>query len=85
MIVASHPTSGLDVQAAMDVHNLLIEQRDRGAAILVISEDLEELMTLSDQIIVIYDGRVTEPIAGEDADRAELGLLMMGSGVKEKV
>jgi len=51
----------------------------------VISEDLEELMTLSDQIIVIYDGRVTEPIAGEDADRAELGLLMMGSGVKEKV
>ncbi len=85
VIVASHPTSGLDVQAAMDVHNLLIEQRDRGAAILVISEDLEELMTLSDQIIVIYDGRVTEPIAGEDADRAELGLLMMGSGVKEKV
>ncbi len=85
VIVASHPTSGLDVQAAMDVHNLLIEQRSRGAAILVISEDLEELMTLSDQIIVIYDGRVTAPISGEDADRAELGLLMMGSGVKEQV
>lgn len=85
VIVASHPTSGLDVQAAMDVHNLLIEQRDRGAAILVISEDLEELMTLSDQIIVIYDGCVTLPIAGKDADRTELGLLMMGSGVKEQV
>ncbi len=85
VIVASHPTSGLDVQAAMDVHNLLIEQRDRGAAILVISEDLEELMTLSDQIIVIYDGRVTPPIPATEADRSELGLLMMGSGVKEQV
>ncbi len=85
VIVASHPTSGLDVQAATDVHNLLIEQRDKGAAILVISEDLEELMTLSDQIIVIYDGRVTPPIPAAEVDRSELGLLMMGSGVKEQV
>lgn len=85
VIVASHPTSGLDVQAAMDVHNLLLEQRDRGAAILLISEDLEELMTLSDQIVVMYDGQVTQPISGEKADRSDLGLLMMGSGVKEQV
>ena len=85
VIVASHPTSGLDVQAAMDVHNMLIEQRDRGAAILLISEDLEELMTLSDQIVVMYDGHVTQPVPGEKADRSDLGLLMMGTGVKEQV
>jgi len=85
VIVASHPTSGLDVQAAMDVHNMLLEQRDKGAAILVISEDLEELLTLSDQVIVIYDGYVTQAIPGDKADRADLGLLMMGSGVKEQV
>jgi general nucleoside transport system ATP-binding protein len=84
VVVANHPTSGLDVQAAMDVHNLLIAQRDRGAAILLISEDLDELIALSDAIVVMYGGEVSLPIAAEKADRHELGLLMMGAGLEKQ-
>ena len=84
VIVANHPTSGLDVQAAMEVQNLLIEQRGRGAAVLLISEDLEEIMALSDQIAVIYDGQISNPIPTKQADIVELGLLMMGAGKEQE-
>lgn len=84
VIVANHPTSGLDVQAMTDVQNLLLRQRDCSAAILLISEDLDELLALSDKIAVMFEGRVTEPMSATGADRETLGLLMMGAGTEAR-
>jgi ABC-type uncharacterized transport system ATPase subunit len=67
------------VGAIETVHRLLLEQRDRGTAILLISEDLDEILMLADRVVVIYEGHISEPIAADEADIAELGLLMTGS------
>ena len=58
LLVAVHPTRGLDVGATEAVHKLLLEQREEGAAILLISEDLDELLAISDRIAVIFDGEI---------------------------
>lgn len=79
VIVAVQPTRGLDVGAIESVQNLLLEQRDHGAAILLISEELEELMALSDRIAVIYEGKIMGILDAENADVAEIGLMMTGS------
>jgi simple sugar transport system ATP-binding protein len=79
LMVAVQPTRGLDVGAIETVHRLLIEQRQRGTAILLISEDLDEILMLADRVAVIYEGRISEPIPAGNADIAELGLLMTGS------
>ncbi len=79
MIVAVYPTRGLDVGATEAVHNLLIAERDRGAAILLISEDLDELLSLSDRIGVIFEGRIVGEVPPEDDRVEEIGLLMAGS------
>lgn len=78
VIIANHPTSGLDVQAMIDIHNLLLLQREKGVAILLISEDLDELLSISDLITVMYDGRITGIVNTADADREKLGCMMMG-------
>jgi general nucleoside transport system ATP-binding protein len=80
VIVAMHPTRGVDVGATETIHRLLMEQRDRGAAILLIAEDLDELIALSDRIAVIYDGRITGEVDAIGADPAEIGVLMTGGG-----
>ena len=80
LIVASHPTYGLDVAASEYIRSLLIEQRNRGAAVLLVSEDLEEIMALSDKVAVMYDGRIVGGVmeaAGVDMDK--LGLMMSGA------
>jgi general nucleoside transport system ATP-binding protein len=79
LLVASHPTAGLDVAAAQAVHNLILEQRARGVAILLVSEDLDELLSIADRILVLYEGRVMGIVDGERADRSRLGLMMAGS------
>lgn len=78
VLVAVHPTRGVDVGATETIHGLLRSQRERGAATLLISEDLDELLALCDRIAVLYEGRVmgTVPVVG--ADPAYLGLLMAG-------
>ena len=78
VIVAVHPTRGVDVGATETIHLLLREQRSRGAAILLISEDLDELLALSDRIAVLYGGRVMGTVPAADADRERIGLLMAG-------
>jgi general nucleoside transport system ATP-binding protein len=78
LIVAVHPTRGVDVGATETIHRILREQRRRGAAILLISEDLDELLALSDRIAVLYGGRVMGTVAAAGADREEIGLLMAG-------
>jgi ABC-type uncharacterized transport system ATPase subunit len=76
-MLAMQPTQGLDVGAIETVHRLLLEQRAAGVAILLISEELEELLALSDRICVIYEGRIVGEVHDGDVDR--LGQLMTGS------
>jgi simple sugar transport system ATP-binding protein len=79
LMVAVQPTRGLDVGAIETVHRLLMDQRQHGTAILLISEDLDEILMLADRVAVIYEGRISQPMPAADADIAELGLLMTGS------
>jgi len=79
LIVAVQPTRGLDVGAVEAIQEHLLDQRKQGAAILLISEELEELLTLSDRIAVLYDGRVMGVVEGATASVEEIGLMMMGT------
>ncbi len=81
LVIASQPTRGLDVGATEYVRKKLLEQRKRGAAVMLISEDLEEVMSISDRIAVMYEGRVVGILPASQATEEELGLMM--SGVKE--
>ncbi len=78
VILASQPTRGLDVGAVAYVHRMLLLARDRGAAILLISEDLEEVLALSDRIFVMFKGRLSTPSARGERSIRELGELMAG-------
>ncbi len=78
LLVAVHPTRGVDVGATETIHRLLLAQRARGAATLLISEDLDELLALADRIAVLYEGRVMGTVAARGADRERLGLMMAG-------
>ncbi len=79
LMIAVHPTRGLDVGATEGVHKLLIQQRDAGAAILLISEDLDELLALTDRIAVIYEGQIVGGMPSENADIEKIGLMMGGT------
>ena len=72
------PTRGLDVGAVESVHALLDEARDAGKAILLISEDLDEVMTLADRVMVLYRGRITLEQPGARADLEHIGRAMAG-------
>jgi general nucleoside transport system ATP-binding protein len=78
LIVAVHPTRGVDVGATEAIHEALREQRARGAATLLISEDLDELLALADRLAVLFDGRVMGILPARGADPEEIGLLMAG-------
>ena len=80
MIVAAQPTRGLDVGAMEYVHQRILQERERGAGILLISEDLDEIFNLSDSIVVLYEGQIMGEIRCENATREQVGLWM--SGVK---
>jgi len=74
-----YPVRGLDVGATEAVHRLLLEQRTRGTAVLLISEDLDEIFKLSDRVGVIFEGQINGIMKTEHADLEEIGLLMMGA------
>jgi len=82
LIVAVHPTYGLDIGATEQVRQVLLAQRERGAATLLISEDLEEIMTLSDRILVLFNGEVMGILEAESADIEAIGLMMAGTRYK---
>ena len=77
-MIAVQPTRGLDVGAVELAHRLLLERRAAGAAILLISEDLDEILALSDRVAVLYEGRIAGIADAADADIARIGLLMTG-------
>ena len=78
VLMVAQPTRGLDVAATEYVRNKLLEQRAEGAAILLISEDLDEIMQLSDTIAVLYEGKIMAVMPATGATPEELGLLMAG-------
>jgi ABC-type uncharacterized transport system ATPase subunit len=84
LVLASQPTRGLDVGATDYVDHKLLEQRDRGAAVLLLSEDLDEIISLSDRIAVIYEGQIVGILPTGDVTREKLGLMMCGSTRKQE-
>ena len=78
LLIAVNPTRGLDVGAIEYVHKYIVEQRNKGKAVLLVSFELDEIMSLSDRIDVIYAGQIVSEVAGRDADENELGLMMAG-------
>jgi len=78
LIVVSQPSRGLDIAATEYVHDRLLEQRARGAAILLISSELDEIRALSDRIAVMYEGRIVATLPAAEATEERLGLLMAG-------
>lgn len=77
-IVAAQPTRGLDIGASEYVHEQLLDQRKKGTAILLISEDLDEILALADRIAVIYEGKIMDVLPRASAVKEDLGLLMAG-------
>ncbi|MGI6226281.1 MAG: heme ABC transporter ATP-binding protein, partial [Peptococcales bacterium] len=78
LIVAAYPVRGLDVKATEFVHNTLLEQSKNGTAILLISEDLEEIFKLSDKIAVLYEGTIMGIVPSQKVSLEEVGLMMAG-------
>jgi len=78
VLIASQPTRGVDIGATEYIHRRLLEQRDAGTAILLVSEDLEEIQALSDRIAVMYEGQIVGIVDRGQATPQELGLLMAG-------
>jgi len=76
--VAVQPTRGLDVGAIEGIQNLLLEQRDNDAAVLLISEELDELLDLADRIAVIFEGEIVGEFPTAEADLKTIGLMMTG-------
>jgi simple sugar transport system ATP-binding protein len=81
VLVASQPTRGIDVGSIEFIHNQIVQQRDKGLAVLLVSSELDEVLSLSDRVAVIYRGKIVAVLDAKDADRERIGLLMAGGGV----
>jgi simple sugar transport system ATP-binding protein len=81
LIIASQPTRGIDVGSIEYIHQRIVEERDNGAAVLIVSSELDEVMALADRILVMYRGKIVAEVAGSEATAAEIGLYMAGAGV----
>ena len=75
-MIIGQPTRGVDIGAIEFIRKRIIEMRDAGKAIILISVELEEIMSLSDRIVVMCDGEITGTVNGSDADEATLGMMM---------
>lgn len=79
VIVAVNPTAGLDVAACVDIRSRLVQERDRGVGVLMISADLDEIFEISDRIAVLYNGEIVGDVPADEADLEEIGLMMAGA------
>lgn len=84
LLIVSQPTRGLDVGAIEYIHKRLIEERDKGKAILVVSFELDEILNLSDRIAVIHDGKIQGIVLPQDTNKQELGILMAGGSIDKE-
>ena len=83
LLIVSQPTRGLDVGAIEYIHKRLIEERDKGKAVLVVSFELDEILNVSDRIAVIHDGKIQGIVTPADTNKQELGILMAGGELKK--
>jgi simple sugar transport system ATP-binding protein len=79
LVVAAQPTRGLDVGSIEYIHRRIVEQRDAGAAILIVSTELDEVLAVGDRIAVMFGGRIVGILSGDDATYENLGMLMGGA------
>jgi simple sugar transport system ATP-binding protein len=78
LLVAAQPTRGVDIGAIESIHAILEDAKASGTGVLLVSADLEEIMALSDRILVMYEGKITGSMLAKEADETKLGVLMMG-------
>ena len=79
VLLASQPTRGVDVGSIEFIHRRIVEERDKGMAVLLVSSELDEVLSLADRVAVVYRGRVVATFAQKEADRDRVGLLMAGA------
>jgi ABC-type uncharacterized transport system ATPase subunit len=79
LLIANQPTRGLDVGSIEFIHKQLIAQRDRGVAVLLVSAELDEILSLADRVAVMFDGKIVKILPAAEATREQVGLLMAGS------
>lgn len=82
VLIISQPTRGIDVGAIEFIHKLIIEKRNEGCAILLVSADLDEVLRLSDRVITVFEGRVTAELTGADINKTTVGMYMLGTSAK---
>jgi len=78
LVIASQPTRGLDVGSIEYIHSQLVQKRDQGAGVLLVSAELDEVLSLADRVIVMFDGRIMGIVPSATATKEEIGLLMAG-------
>ena len=78
LLIAAQPTRGIDVGSIEFIHQQIVAKRDEGVAVLLVSSELDEILALSDRIVVMYRGSIIGEVDGKDATRQQLGLLMAG-------
>jgi ABC-type uncharacterized transport system ATPase subunit len=78
LLIASQPTRGLDVGSIEYIHRRIIEKRDEGTAVLLVSSELDEVMGLADRIAVMFEGRIVDIVPADQVTKEEVGLLMAG-------
>ena len=84
LLIASQPTRGLDVGSIEYIHQRIIQKRDEGAGVLLVSPELDEIVSLSDRIAVMYKGRIVALVRPEEITREQIGLLMAGAEIGER-
>ena len=83
-LLASQPTRGVDIGAIEQIRETLEQEKAKGCGILLISTELEEIMSLSDRILVMYEGKISAPIDAKTATEEQLGMLMLGGSAQEE-
>ncbi len=84
LMIAAQPTRGLDVGSIEYIHSQIVQKRDNGVAVLLVSVELDEIMALSDRIAVMYEGRIVGTVDADKVTREELGLMMAGARLEEE-
>ena len=79
-MIAAQPTRGIDVGSIEYIHKRIIEARDRGVGVLIVSTELDEILALSDRILVMFRGRIAGEFAAGEVSMGEIGLAMAGAG-----
>ena len=84
VLICCEPTRGVDIGAMESIHERMIQRREEGAAVLLVSSELTEIMSLSDRIYVIYEGRINGEFKRNSMDDKRLGLLMVGGSIENE-